>query len=465
VLADLGALADAGIGEAAAGEAAAGAGASEAAFASADVGVSEDLVVEVEDGLHSGTRQGALSNLFEKWTDGGRRIGRFSIDRSGIISAGGQNMAFLDQSGRIMAQGSQIGFIDADTVRVQEVLNDGTHRPIGILEGFVRSNGVEITSQADGTLVRVLRPNVAVDVIGFRQGQYLIRLAGGETFAIAPEAVAAIALLGLHQFVVAGCPDNDREGAVVRTSGEMVRFKRCEKRDGAYVLATDDGDAIVDAYDVKGVLSGDGIPGVRGDDARQKLIDDAQATASAVGTQPGEPAVQILGHGPAVPALEQVRYGMRAPSMFVAGGPYAPAPVAPPAFAEPRPQPQFNRPGPWGGERRGPAAFGNRSLYGRGPYGGGRPYGAPGYGQYRQQGGYGQYRQQGGYGQYRPPGGYGRPGFPGGFRQAPMGGRGGYGYPNMAPPHRGFGYRQGYGSRPYPMGRGGGQSYDRRGPR
>ncbi len=160
-LLDLGALAEAGVGEAAAGEAAAGAGASagEAAFASAEVGVSEDVVVDVEDGLRSGTRQGALSNLFDKWTEGGRRVGRFSIDRSGIISAGGQNMAYLNSSGNIMAQGSRIGFIDGDTVRVQEVLKDGTHQPVGILEGFVRSNGVEITSQVDGTLVRVLRPN------------------------------------------------------------------------------------------------------------------------------------------------------------------------------------------------------------------------------------------------------------------------------------------------------------------
>ncbi len=294
---------------------------------------------------------------------------------------------------------------------------------------------------------------MVVDVIGFRQGQYLIRLAGGEIFAIPPEAVAAIALLGLHQ-LVAGCPQNDREGAVVRNSGEMVRFRHCEQRDGVYVLVTDDGDAMIDAYDVKGVLSGDGIPGVQGDDARRKLIEDAQATASAVGAQPGQPAVEILSRGPAVPALEQVRYGVRAPAMFVAGGPYAPAP---PAFAQPRPQPEFNRVAPWEGERRGPAALGNRLPYGRGQYGGRSPYGALGYGRYR---------PQGGYGQYRPQGGYGRPAFPG-FRQAPAEGyRGGYGYPRMGAPRGGFGYRPGpsYRGRSYP-GRSGDPRGYRSGPR
>jgi hypothetical protein len=285
-------------------------GAAGAAFAPSEVILSENLADTVESSVRSGTRQGELSNAFYRLTNGGQQAGRFTISSDGGISAAGERLATLDANGRVLVQGQEVGFVSGEHPWLYEYLRDGTTRPIGVLEGFTAQNGVQVASQADGAFVRVLRPGAAVDVVGIADGRYLLRLTDGEDVWVDAHALQALSLLAIPQFL-AGCPNDDRQGAVMRKSGELVRFAHCEKRDGAYVLSGADGQTIIDQYDVNAILVGDQVPGVPGDDAGQTIVSDAQATASLLGTAPGQPTVDALGQSPDLPALEQVRYGQR----------------------------------------------------------------------------------------------------------------------------------------------------------
>jgi hypothetical protein len=299
-LVEVAALDEAGVGA----TAAEGAGGT---FAATNVALSDSLSEDVTGGLNSGTREGALSNAFSDLTDGGQRPAQLNLSSQGTISARGQPVASLDSAGNITASGKKIGFVNAEDTRLYEYLSDGSEKPVAVLRGFVRQNGVELISQTDGTVVRIMRSDVVLDVIGIRDGQYLVRLADGEEGLVASGAVDTLALLGLTQ-LIAGCPDDNHEGAVVRRSGEVVRFKDCKKQDGAFVLSADGADTIIDSYDVVTVLTGGGIPGVQGDGADQRLVTYAQSAAVAAGMNPGEQAMNFLATTPYIPALEQARY-------------------------------------------------------------------------------------------------------------------------------------------------------------
>ena len=301
-------LEGAAIGEAGLGIAEAGAAEGAGAVASAaEIGISADLAEEAVMRVGSGTRAGALSNSFAKITEDGQVTGRLTLAQDGTLRASNQIMARIDSTGDILALQRKIGFIEARDGLVYDLMQDGSHSPIGQLEGFVRENGVQVTSQFNNTLIRILRQDVAIDVIGVRPGFYLLRLPSGEVGLVPSAAVGLLSLLGLKQ-VLASCPDGDREGALVRQSGEVVRFSSCREADGAFVLNGASGDAIIDANDVKAFLVGDGVPGVKGDEANARIQSYANAAAAAVGAAPGDQAMTVLATSAPVPQLENALY-------------------------------------------------------------------------------------------------------------------------------------------------------------
>jgi hypothetical protein len=300
LLVEAGALEAAGVGEGAAGGAA-------ASVAATDFELSSSLAEDITGRVDSGTREGSLANAFAELTNNGQRTARLGLSQNGTITASGQPIASLDADGNIFAADRKIGFVNAADTRLYQISSNGSTSPIAVIRGFVPENGVQLISQVDGTLIRILRSDVVVDVIAIRNGQYLVRLASGDIGLIPSSAVRNLALLGLVQ-LIAACPEDGREGAVVRHDGEVIRFKRCERKDNAYVLSTDAGDTIVDAHDVETVLTGSGIPGVQGDGSDQRLVSYAQQSAATAGVQPGEQAMNYLADVAFVPALEQAHY-------------------------------------------------------------------------------------------------------------------------------------------------------------
>ncbi|MCW2922596.1 MAG: hypothetical protein JWL76_2470, partial [Thermoleophilia bacterium] len=66
---------------------------------------------------------------------------------------------------------------------------------------------------------------MVVDVLELSAGRYLVRLASGETAWIAAGLVT-LALLAADE--EQSCRNDSSAGVIVRTSGEVVPFDRCE---------------------------------------------------------------------------------------------------------------------------------------------------------------------------------------------------------------------------------------------
>ncbi|HEY5070404.1 MAG TPA: hypothetical protein VII63_00090 [Caulobacteraceae bacterium] len=278
-------------------------GAAEGLFASADITTSPDLSEGVAEDVASPTRRGELSNALYKMTDGGTRPAQWHVNRGGAISAAGQPMARIYSDGEVVGAGRKLGYFSAQDSLLYEYTSDGGTRKVAALKGFVTENGVKLVTREGGTLMRILRRDVAMDIIGMGDGQYLVRLADGTQAWLPSAAVATLALLAVPQLLF-GCPTQDHEGAVVRKSGEIVRFKTCEERGNAYIVSDGESTTIIDAYDVETILTGDGIPGIQGDDASQAMVRNAQVAARAVGAAPGEEAMNVLHQTPFSPVLE-----------------------------------------------------------------------------------------------------------------------------------------------------------------
>jgi hypothetical protein len=369
-----------------------------ASLAAADLELSYDLVESAELRVAEGAQRGALTDSFSKLTDSGRVRGSMKLDGRGQIYASNRPLAAINRStGEIFAGGRRIGYLNSGDSLMYEYLRDGSTQAVARLEGFVAENGVELRPEPGGaTSVRILRSDLAVDVIGVRDNFYVVRLPNGETGLLPVAALSGVSIIALSQFerhcaqrddaagpwlgvqsqdlspetaevlsvpgsqgaylasvtsggpadragvnpgdvvlrvngeTVAGAADlsrmtqsgssgdpeelsvwrdgreiaihaalarREQPGALIRSSGELIRYRSCEEGDGAAILHNPDGDTIVDAYDDSGTLRGDGIPGVVSEEAHQRVAAIAAthgyAFANRIGGSPDVNARQV----------------------------------------------------------------------------------------------------------------------------------------------------------------------------
>lgn len=214
-----------------------------------EVGASRLLVSDPLVGLAA--RRGVLSSALYRLTGGGTRIAELSIERSGLIRAGGERLATLETSGgRIVAGGRVHGIVNNGIV--YEYGPGGEQMAIARLRGFLPSRGISVTRASDGSQVFVLQRNVFVDVLEINNGFYLIRLPGGHTEWIGAEFVALAMIAAADDD--RACPEG--AGVLVRTSGLAIPFDQCWRGDGVYQLQTPEGAIVIDGLDVTAVVPG-----------------------------------------------------------------------------------------------------------------------------------------------------------------------------------------------------------------
>ena len=190
---------------------------------------------------------GSLSEAIARLTANGEQTAVLTVNDTGVISAGNRVLANVTEDGGLYVRGAtqRVGYLQNG--QLYEISNSGS-RVIGELHGFVPSRGVILDESG---AIRILKPNVFVDVLQIENGRYLVRLASGETEWIDPGFVVLL-LASANQ--ANQCPAGS--GVLVTTSGRPTVFDDCTERSDVFVLNTPDGEVFVDAADTKSIYQG-----------------------------------------------------------------------------------------------------------------------------------------------------------------------------------------------------------------
>lgn len=202
-----------------------------------------------------GTLSNGLSYIVRRW----RMV---KLEPGGILRADGEILARINpDDGAIQVHGSNVGYISRKDGFIYENVRNSSPQAVGILDGFVSENGVELTTNLNGTTgVEVLRSKVIVRVTAIANGRYLISLPNGASGWV-PASTLTLMILAVGQ-QNQDCPDNG-PGAIIRKSGEEILFLRCRRIGGAFVLDTPAGTVVVDVLDVDSILTGNRVPGIQ----------------------------------------------------------------------------------------------------------------------------------------------------------------------------------------------------------
>lgn len=166
------------------------------------------------------------------------------VIQDGVVRVGTQEVGSL-QGANLFARGRLVGRLEADGLLVEEP--SGAVR--GRLRGFIPQDGGRL-ELADGTTSNVAR-SIAVDILGYNEGSYLVRLASGQT-ATYHGVLTAVALTAA--ILATDCDSSDRSGFALRISGEVVPFTSCRSDRDVVTLAANEGPVLLDRREIVGLM-------------------------------------------------------------------------------------------------------------------------------------------------------------------------------------------------------------------
>lgn len=220
-----------------------------------------DELTDVADGVRlTPQMEGQLTQALRAWTGDGTRIGRFAIEGDGAIRGNGYALARIDRTGSIYASnGLRLGYFNAVDGKLYEYVS-GSARAIGNLRGFTADSGVHLFADPFGnSSLQVLAPHSVVDVVGLRDGRFLVRLVGGRLGWVDPSNLTAMALLAASQ-TVHSCP-REGDGVAVRSNGQRVAFESCARSGREFQFVTEAGRQDIPVTQIAYLMWGDGITG------------------------------------------------------------------------------------------------------------------------------------------------------------------------------------------------------------